>query len=137
SDLNLACVVSSGGGLDPFRERGATSLMMREALVGLGVPAEIIELESRSRNTHDESVLIAPMLRELHIEHVVLVTSDVHMRRSIAAFRAQGWNAIPAIAPDPRLALPRLTRWYPTEYGLALRAALLLDIACLSHRRCS
>ncbi|PYQ72495.1 MAG: hypothetical protein DMG01_23985 [Acidobacteria bacterium] len=133
--INPACLIISGGGLDPFRERGATSLMMREALVGLGVPAEIIELESRSRNTHDESVLIAPMLRELHIEHVVLVTSDVHMRRSIAAFRAQGWNAIPAIAPDPRLALPAVRRWYPTDYGLALSAEVVHELAGMPYYR--
>src|SRR5438094_9447712 len=40
--INPACLIISGGGLDPFRERGATSLMMRDALVALGVPAEII-----------------------------------------------------------------------------------------------
>src|SRR5438067_846590 len=133
--INPACLIISGGGLDPFRERGATSLMMRDALVALGVPAEIIELESRSRNTHDESVLIAPMLRELRIEHVVLVTSDVHMRRSIAAFRAQGWNAIPAIAPDPRLALPAVRRWYPTDYGLALSAEVVHELAGMPYYR--
>src|SRR5438094_8095030 len=29
--INPACLIISGGGLDPFRERGATSLMMRDA----------------------------------------------------------------------------------------------------------
>ncbi|PYR02451.1 MAG: hypothetical protein DMG00_28845, partial [Acidobacteria bacterium] len=54
---------------------------------------------------------------------------------SIAAFRAQGWNAIPAIAPDPRLALPRLTRWYPTEYGLALSAEIVHELAGIPYYR--
>ena len=133
--INPTWLIVSGGGLDPFRERGATSLMLRDALVALGVPADVIKMESRSRNTRDESVLIAPMLRELRVEHVVLVTSDIHMRRSIAAFRAQGWNAIPAIAPDARLTLPRLERWYPTVYGLALSAEIVHELAGIPYYR--
>ena len=133
--INPAWLIVSGGGLDPYRDRGATSMMMRDALVSLGVPADIVRLESRSRNTHDESVLIAPMLRELRIEHVVLVTSDVHMRRSIAAFRAQGVDAIPAIAPDPRLALPTLRRWYPTDHGLSLSAEVVHELAGIPYYR--
>jgi uncharacterized SAM-binding protein YcdF (DUF218 family) len=133
--INPAWVIVSGGGLDPFKESGATSLMMRDALVALGVPVDVIKLESRSRNTHDESVLIAPMLRELRIEHVVLVTSHVHMRRSIGAFRAQGWDAIPAIAPDPRLALPALRRWYPTDHGLSLSAEIVHELAGIPYYR--
>ena len=32
------------------------------------------------------------------VDHVVLVTSPTHMRRSLATFRAEGITAIPAIA---------------------------------------
>jgi len=133
--INPAWVVVSGGGLDPYKDAGATSLMMREALVALGVPADVIKLESKSRNTHDESVLIAAMLHQLRVERVVLVTSDVHMRRSIAAFRAQGWDAIPAIAPDPRLTLPALRRWYPTDDGLSLSAEVVHELAGMPYYR--
>jgi hypothetical protein len=42
------------------------------------------------------------------------------MRRSLGAFRAVGVNAVPAMAPDPRLP----TRWFwwivPTTDGLEL-----------------
>ena len=133
--INPAWVIASGGGLDPYMERGATSWMMRDALVALGVPADIIKLESKSRNTHDESVLISAMLHELRVEHVVLLTSDIHMRRSIAAFRAQGWNAIPAIAPDPRLALSRSRRWFPTDSGLSLSAEVVHELAGIPYYR--
>lgn len=133
--INPAWVIVSGGGLEPYKERGATSLVMRDALVALGVPEKTIMLESRSRNTHGEAVLIAPMLRELRAEHVVLVTSDIHMRRSIGAFRAQGWDAIPAIAPDPRLALPAMRRWYPTDHGLSLSAEVVHELAGIPYYR--
>ena len=41
------------------------------------------------------------MLPKLNVEHLVLVTSDDHMRRSLGAFRAAGIRAIPAIVREP------------------------------------
>jgi uncharacterized SAM-binding protein YcdF (DUF218 family) len=94
-------VVASGGlpnGDDTSTPSGEN---IRDELVRLGVPASRILVETMSHDTHDEAVIIAPMLRERGVEHVVLVTSETHMRRSLAVFRAQGWDAVPAIAPDP------------------------------------
>ena len=88
--ISPAWIISSGGKLDPRDPGEASSLTMRDELVRLGVPQGRILLESTSRNTHDEAVLIAPMLESLGIQQVVLVTSDTHMRRSLGAFRAVG-----------------------------------------------
>jgi uncharacterized SAM-binding protein YcdF (DUF218 family) len=96
-----AIVVSSGGTLPSDRDYVPSGAMMRDQLVILGVAPSRIVVENESRDTHDEAVIIAQMLRARGIEHLVLVTSDVHMRRSLGAFRAQGWNPVPAIAPDP------------------------------------
>lgn len=93
-------VISSGGNVRPDDPEEPSSRNMRDMLVRLGVPAERIVLESTSRNTHDEAVLIAPMLRSFGANAVILVTSAVHMRRSLGVFRAVGWTATPAIAPD-------------------------------------
>ena len=95
-----AVIVSSGGNLPTERAKVPSGTMMRDLLVGLGVSPSRILVENDSRDTHDEAVIIAEMLRERGIEHVVLVTSDVHMRRSLGVFRAQGIKAIPAIAPN-------------------------------------
>jgi uncharacterized SAM-binding protein YcdF (DUF218 family) len=118
--ISPAWIISSGGLPDPGDRAEASSFTMRDELVQLGVPQERIVLESASRNTYDEAVFIAPMLRSLGIQQLVLVTSDSHMRRSLGTFRAVGWNAVPAIAPD--LSLP--TRWFwwilPTHGGLEL-----------------
>jgi uncharacterized SAM-binding protein YcdF (DUF218 family) len=116
--ISPAWIISSGGHPNPDDRAQVSSLTMRDELVRLGVPQERILLESASRNTYDEAVLLAPMLRSLGIQQLVLVTSDTHMRRSLGAFRAVGLNAVPAIAPDPRLP----TRWFwwivPTGDGL-------------------
>ena len=128
-------VVSSGGVPDPGDPSEPSGVIMRDTLVRLGVPADRIRVEARSRDTHDEAVLIAPMLRSLRIANVVLVTSDIHMRRSLGAFRAQGVRAIPAIAPDPRAALPRFEQWHPTLHGLSLSAEITHELLGIPYYR--
>jgi uncharacterized SAM-binding protein YcdF (DUF218 family) len=73
------------------------------------------------------------MLRTLGANHVVLVTSDIHMRRSLGAFRAQGWRPIPAIASDPRF--PKTLReWItPSNHGLAHTQLVVHEIAGLAY----
>lgn len=118
--ISPAWIISSGGRPDPPDEAEASSITMRDELVRLGVPQGRILLESTSRSTHDEAGLIAPMLKSLGIQQVVLVTSDTHMRRSLGAFRAVGVNAVPAIAPDPRLPMQWFWWVLPSHKGLEL-----------------
>ncbi len=121
-----AWVISSGGGLSgepPAAE------VMRDVLMRHGVPESRIQMERESQSTREEAVLIAPMLRSLQIERVILVTSATHMRRSVRTFRAEGFEVIPAIANDPRGSVP----WYewilPGERGLSLSRAIAHEIA--------
>jgi uncharacterized SAM-binding protein YcdF (DUF218 family) len=64
------------------------------------------------------------MLREKQIDRPVLVTSTLHMRRALGAFRAAGVNAVPAIARDP----VSRTWWgawlVPSDEGLSIGWAL-------------
>ena len=127
-----AWIVSSGGAPgDPSSEPG--SIVMRDALVRLGVPASRILLESSSLDTHDEAVLVGPLLRPLGIEQIVLVTAAVHMRRSMGAFRAAGMTAIPAIAPDPDSFRSWGDRLRPSRHGLEMSAQLAHEVAGLPY----
>jgi uncharacterized SAM-binding protein YcdF (DUF218 family) len=96
---------------DPNEASGVT---MRDAMLALGIPAARLIVETDSRSTRDEAMIVAPMLRNLDVEHLVLVTSGTHMRRSLGAFRAQGSRAIPAIARDPFCG-DRVERLDPSE----------------------
>jgi uncharacterized SAM-binding protein YcdF (DUF218 family) len=111
-------VISSGGLADAGQGAPSSGIVMRDALIGLGVPAERIYAELRSRNTHEEAVAIARVLQSLEAEHTILVTSRVHMRRSIGTFRAEGVAVIPAVArdldPSPSWGISML----PSEEGL-------------------
>jgi hypothetical protein len=57
------------------------------------------------------------------------------MRRSLGAFRAVGVNAVPAIAPDPRLP----TRWFrwiaPTDGGLESNGEVMYELLGILYDR--
>jgi uncharacterized SAM-binding protein YcdF (DUF218 family) len=125
-------IVSSGGGY-PDPRLVSSSSAMRDALVQLGVPASRIRLESASRNTRDEAVLVAPMLASLQVERVILVTSAIHMPRSLGAFRAAGVNAEPAAAPDPGAYASLPDRWLPTERGLRFSLEVVHELVGLPY----
>lgn len=115
---NPEWVISSGGLVDAGQDAPSSGIVMRDALVRLGVPAERIHADLRSRNTHEEAVAIARLLQSLKAEHTILVTSRVHMRRSIGTFRAEGVTVVPAVARD--VEAPRLWRitMLPSEEAL-------------------
>jgi uncharacterized SAM-binding protein YcdF (DUF218 family) len=73
------------------------------------------------------------MLASLHVERVILVTSAIHMRRSLGAFRAAGVNAEPAPAPDPGAYATAGDRWLPTERGLRFSSELAHEIVGLPY----
>jgi uncharacterized SAM-binding protein YcdF (DUF218 family) len=111
-------VVSSAGLVRPSDLEEPNGQTMKDALIRMGVPPSRVLLETASRNTHDEAVIVRGLLEPLPVEHVVLVTSDVHMRRSLGTFRAQGIAAIPAIAHHPAPTMPWLLWVLPSRAGL-------------------
>ncbi len=69
---------------------------MAAILRSMGVPQDAILLEEQSRNTHENAVQTGALLEREGIEHVLLVTSAMHMPRSAAIFRRQGVDFTPA-----------------------------------------
>jgi len=128
-------IISSGGNQSPDDESEPSSINMRDMLVRFGVPAERIVLESTSRDSHDEAVLVAPMLRTLGADAAILVTSAVHMRRSLGACRAAGWDPIPAIAPDPSFDHDRSDRFRPTNMGLYFSGEVVHELLGIPYYR--
>ncbi|MGF1479667.1 MAG: YdcF family protein [Cyanophyceae cyanobacterium] len=88
-------VVSGGripwlGGGDPESEDMAALLKL------MGVPAEAIIEEPDSLNTYENAVNVRNILEERDINRVLLVTSALHMPRSLLIFKRQQIEAIPA-----------------------------------------
>jgi uncharacterized SAM-binding protein YcdF (DUF218 family) len=87
----------SGGRIDWMDgSASAPADEMADILTLMGVPAESIIREDRSLNTYENAVNCAEILREMGVEQVILVTSAMHMPRSVALFEHQGIEIIPA-----------------------------------------
>ncbi len=71
---------------------------MADLLETLGVPKEAIITETKSGNTHEHAKNLYPVFQERGFTNVLLVTSAMHMPRSIGVFRrlCPGIEFIPA-----------------------------------------
>jgi uncharacterized SAM-binding protein YcdF (DUF218 family) len=126
-------IIASGGLVRPREFDEPNGRTMRDALAQSGVPAARLLVETQSRNTHDEAVIVRDMLRSLDVQHVILVTSEIHMRRSLGTFRAQGIEAVPAIARQAPAAIPWIAWIIPTESGLGLASDVWHEILGLGY----
>lgn len=98
-------VVVTGGSIEWLGSTISEAEGMRELLMLLGVPSEAILMEDRAQNTYDNAVFSRALLEELAQANgepgveklsVVLVTSALHMPRSVAIFERQGFDVLPA-----------------------------------------
>jgi uncharacterized SAM-binding protein YcdF (DUF218 family) len=81
-----------------MKDRPSLGAIYSKVLVDLGVPANHIDIEPNSRNTREHVENLKPYLEKHRVERFVLVTSPMHMRRTIAAFRQQGYDFVPSAA---------------------------------------
>ena len=90
-------ILLSGGNLEFSEMRGTTpAVEMRQLLELLEVPGEAFWIQEESENTYEDAVYTTAMLREKGITRIILVTSAMHMPRSVALFEKQGLEVIPS-----------------------------------------
>jgi uncharacterized SAM-binding protein YcdF (DUF218 family) len=97
--LNQPLVIASGGVTEHDAAAAPESVALRRALIDIGVRPDRIVLESESKNTRDEAVIVKRMLAERGLTTFVLVTSPLHMRRAMLTFEREGMHPIPSPAP--------------------------------------
>ncbi len=98
--LNDPLLIVSGGNtqsLDPSRPEAAA---FHDASVRLGVPPSRILVDAESMTTHAQAVIMKRVLAERGIDRFVLVTSRLHMSRSLRVFRASGLKPIPSASAE-------------------------------------
>ncbi|MGJ3247856.1 MAG: YdcF family protein [Elainellaceae cyanobacterium] len=89
-------MILSGGRID-WKDGGPSESMDMATLVeAMGVPSSAILQDPTSLNTHENAVNVKEILEERGIERVLLVTSAIHMPRSLRIFQKQGIEAIAA-----------------------------------------
>jgi uncharacterized SAM-binding protein YcdF (DUF218 family) len=133
--LDAPTIIVSGG--ITSKEQGARpeSEGMRAAIVQLGVPPDHVVVESESKNTREEALIIARMLADRPRQPIVIVTSPTHMARAIGVFRAAGLDPIPAVAPYKSDHSFERLRWVPSDGALVLSDIAIYDaLATLYYR---
>lgn len=92
-------IVASGGNLDFIGPQPTTPASdMANLLSFMGIPKQAILLEDKSQNTYENALFSARLLKSKNIHQIILVTSAMHMPRSVALFEKQGIQVIPAPA---------------------------------------
>jgi uncharacterized SAM-binding protein YcdF (DUF218 family) len=127
--LDRPTVIVSGGVTG--REVGARpeSEAMRDAILRVGVPSDHVIMESESKTTREEAIVIARMLGDRAREPIVLVTSPTHMGRSLAVFRSLGFDPVPSTSAYKSDHSLESFRWLPTQSALLLSDLVVYDVA--------
>lgn len=90
---------------------GEAAPIMRNYLACSGVPAVVIQVESRSASTRESALYVKPLLAGVTGTNVLL-TSDYHMFRAHRAFAKAGVEVTPSPFPDAIKRSQRpLQRW--------------------------
>jgi uncharacterized SAM-binding protein YcdF (DUF218 family) len=73
----------------------AESQVARSLILGAGIAAERVRFDDAPRNTCESARTTRALMEPQPDERWLLVTSALHMPRSVACFRAAGWDVIP------------------------------------------
>jgi uncharacterized SAM-binding protein YcdF (DUF218 family) len=119
----------TGGIVLDGQQHDSEAEVMAEGLVRLGVPRARIVLETHARNTREQAVNSAEVLRRRGTRRFVLVTDSEHMPRALSVFRAQGLDPVPSVAVMTFATPPGLIH----RIRPALGAYLQSDRACYEY----
>jgi uncharacterized SAM-binding protein YcdF (DUF218 family) len=90
--LNIPVIVS-GGAIFPWEQPEAS--VDKRFLVDLGVPADKVLIEDRSRDTMENARYAKEICDRLHFTKPLLVTSAFHMNRAAWSFKKLGMHITP------------------------------------------
>lgn len=91
-------VLVTGGSIEWLQPDGVDpeASDMAELMRFLGVPSSALRLEAESRNTYENARYSRELLAAGGLDDILLVTSTMHMPRSVPLFEAQGFQVTAA-----------------------------------------
>jgi len=119
-------VIVSGAALDG---NVSEAQIMASQLRQHGVPDEAIVQEAKSLTTYENALYTSHLLKEKNLEHVLVVTSALHMPRAIGVFRKQQIDAVAASSP-PQIIVPEdpaFSFWQPNTHVLAASRSVVKE----------
>lgn len=125
----------SGGGIDWYTPSSANPAAEIAFLLELmGVPKEALILEDRSQNTLQNAQFAKRLLEEMGIKRILLVTSAMHMPRSVRVFERQGLEVVPVPTDYTVTQIGWQTITAPTLVNLVLNLIPSADNLSLTTR---
>ncbi len=89
-------ILISGGNGALTKNQPAEAFFLQQVLLKNGVKKEDILIEPLSRNTYENGVFSKKILDSIKLmPPYILITSAIHMKRSVAVFKKQGIQIIP------------------------------------------
>ncbi|MGH1428257.1 MAG: YdcF family protein [Arenicella sp.] len=88
-------IILTGGNVFEKIGISAESIYIRRKLIAMGIPKEAIIVESNSRTTRENATETEKILKKINAKSALLVTSAIHMPRSIQLFSVLSANVIP------------------------------------------
>jgi len=80
----------TGGAAGFFEKDTIESILLKEFLIRIGIPDVDILTEEKSRNTRENAVYTAQILKDLLYKNLLLITSASHMKRAKGCFDKVG-----------------------------------------------
>lgn len=109
-------LIYTGGSANVLIPEGSEASEAKKLWLALGVPADRIRIEERSRNTDENAQNLRDVLPPKSGSRYILVTSAFHMPRSVGLFRKAGFDVLP----------------YPVDYRTTGRATDFVPLATAS-----
>lgn len=109
------CQLFVSGG-DPLANGKSEAQLMARDLQALGIAEADISIEPNSNSTFQNAQFVSPMLHAGQFDQVILITSGLHMRRSLLYFSHFLINATPA----PSDYWQPFKTWLPVAHSFSL-----------------
>lgn len=103
--------------------------ILKKYLIKIGIPDSCVLAESFSKNTYENSIYCEKILTKIHPNKVInclVITSDFHMRRSLACFKKTNLNIDPFVKKSS-------LKHFDLEYIIIPQSSTLFSWKVLFH----
>ncbi len=110
-----AKLLLSGGDIIFLDQSTSTPASDMAAILQLvGVPESAMILQDKSQNTYEDALFSCEMIKAAGYKNVILVTSAMHMPRSVKLFTKQGCTVLPAPTDYTITEVAWQKTWHPS-----------------------
>lgn len=135
-------IVTGAGRPIGNKPKTAVSEDMATLLQMVGIPEEVIQIESEALNTYEHTIYCERIFEEQGIQSILLVTSAMHMPRAMGVFSRLSVEVTPAptdfyytVGPTPDSWKSKIWQMIPTWKGLAATSDALHEYQGLAYYR--